>query len=761
MDLDRADLTWLRHLARALVAEPHAADDLMQDTLLAATRRPDVQPTSMRAWLAGIARRLAARRFRDRQRRERREAEATAPRSEADPADLVARAELAEQLARAASRLPEPMRTAVLLRFLEGLDVAAIARRTGKPDDTVRYRIRRGLDLLRRDLGGSENDVTNERRCRALLLPLAAPTLSAPTLPAPPTPPPPTTTAPSGLTLLTIMNAKNVTVVALAALLLTTLTWWAQSDDQPSLGNEEARLERPTTTAGEGSRTPVAAATNERTLVPAPTPQPAGPSRQLLGLVVDEQDQPVAGASLALRSTTSADGGASPAPFASATSDTAGRFELPRTPAASELLVRRNGFRRSFVLVEPAETEQPLRVVMRRGGEVFGRVVDGAGRGVPDLELIAYTEGAGIEHMSPTQSALKARKANAGPAESGYEQCRARTDESGHVRFTGLADGKVRLRSCDPAWTIEQPTTAVTNGSFVLWTAAAGFGVELTVRDADGRPLAGLTRARFHFEAVQANGLRHDLGKWVGRGDGKVTWGLTAECVSFPVADIREVVFYGEAGDGTTWTEWRSKPLFRAGETVRVRVDLPRTAAVEPSAQPTATLELQVFDENGAPWRGEVFVRWRSVADRERTDSAPASIRADGRHRLEVPAGKLELEIQQRYASGSIQPWRGEVFAEANGLATATVRLPLGATAVVTRPAGFDGTWSLHASYRTDLDDEWFGSWNYGTDQEQLVLNALQPAQWKFELRRSEDPDEDPIVRLVTLRAGERQTVSR
>ena len=61
------------------------------------------------------------------------------------------------------------MRTAVLLRFLEGLDVPAIAERTGKPDDTVRYRIRRGLDLLRRDLGGSQNDETNERRCRALL----------------------------------------------------------------------------------------------------------------------------------------------------------------------------------------------------------------------------------------------------------------------------------------------------------------------------------------------------------------------------------------------------------------------------------------------------------------------------------------------------------------------------------------------------------------------------------------------------------------
>lgn len=755
MDLDRTDLTWLRHLARALVAEPHAADDLMQDTLLAASRRPDVEPTSLRGWLAGIARRLAARRYRDSQRRERREAEATTPQPSADPADLVARAELAEQLASAASRLPEPMRTAVLLRFLEGLDVPAIAERTGKPDDTVRYRIRRGLDLLRRDLGGSQNDETNERRCRALLLPLAAPTLSATATT--------TTSAPLGLTLLTIMNTKSITVIALAALLLTTLTWWVQSDDEPAVTDEEARVEQPATTPGEESRVPAAFETSERTPAPAPAPteQPAAPSSKLLGVVVDENGEPVAGASLALRKGTISSKGATASAFASTTSTANGRFELPRVAEATELLARHNGFCRTFAVVDENDTAEPLRVVMRRGGEVVGRVIDGAGRGVPDLDLIAYTEGAGIEHMSPTQSTLKARKANAGPAESGYEQCRARTDESGHVRFTGLAEGKVRLRSLDPAWTIEQPTSVTTDGSFVLWTAASGFGVELTVRDADGKPLNGLTRGRFYFEAVQSNGQRHKLGKWVGRGDGKVTWGLTAECVSFPVSDIREVVFYGEAGDGTTWTEWRSKPLFRAGETVRVRVEMPHKQPAQLVEQPMARLELQVFDENGEPWRNEISVRWRSLANPERTDSSPASMRPDGRHRLDVPSGKLAIEVQQRYSSGSIQPWRGEVFAEANGLATAIVKLPLGATAVLTRPDGYDGTWRLHASYRTDLDDEWFGSWNYGTDQDTLVLNALQPAQWKFELRRSDDPNEDPIVRIVTLRAGERQTVSR
>src|SRR5262245_28040801 len=44
---------WLRALARELVGEDDA-DDLSQDALLAAVRRPPDEPASLRAWLSSV-----------------------------------------------------------------------------------------------------------------------------------------------------------------------------------------------------------------------------------------------------------------------------------------------------------------------------------------------------------------------------------------------------------------------------------------------------------------------------------------------------------------------------------------------------------------------------------------------------------------------------------------------------------------------------------------------------------------------------------
>src|SRR6185503_15504395 len=49
-------------------------------------------------------------------------------------------------------RLEEPLRTAVVLRYLRGLDSRAIGRLQGVPAGTVRWRLKRGLELLRVDL---------------------------------------------------------------------------------------------------------------------------------------------------------------------------------------------------------------------------------------------------------------------------------------------------------------------------------------------------------------------------------------------------------------------------------------------------------------------------------------------------------------------------------------------------------------------------------------------------------------------------------
>jgi DNA-directed RNA polymerase specialized sigma24 family protein len=67
-----ADIERLRVLARHLVADALAADDLVQDAWVAALARP-APPRDLGAWLAGAVRHLARRARRTAQRRIRRE----------------------------------------------------------------------------------------------------------------------------------------------------------------------------------------------------------------------------------------------------------------------------------------------------------------------------------------------------------------------------------------------------------------------------------------------------------------------------------------------------------------------------------------------------------------------------------------------------------------------------------------------------------------------------------------------------------------
>ena len=144
---------WLSGLARRLVKDPSLADDLAQDTLLAAIkakRQPD--PESTRGWLATILRRKVIGQKRADARRGHREQ--VAARSEALPSteELSALLESERLLRDALEGLKEPYRRAVMLRYREGLSAAEIARRDGEPSGTVRSRVRSGLEMLRAQL---------------------------------------------------------------------------------------------------------------------------------------------------------------------------------------------------------------------------------------------------------------------------------------------------------------------------------------------------------------------------------------------------------------------------------------------------------------------------------------------------------------------------------------------------------------------------------------------------------------------------------
>jgi len=155
MELEQlfAEEAWLRRLAGRLAAhDPATADDLVQETWIAALRRPPSLDRPVRPWLSRVVRNLAHMRFRGETRREAREVDA-APEATPSPEALALRLEAHRHLAGLILALEESQRQVILLCFGEGLSSAEVAARLRVPAGTVRWRLKRALDELRRKLG--------------------------------------------------------------------------------------------------------------------------------------------------------------------------------------------------------------------------------------------------------------------------------------------------------------------------------------------------------------------------------------------------------------------------------------------------------------------------------------------------------------------------------------------------------------------------------------------------------------------------------
>lgn len=149
-----SELGWLRALAAQLVCDAAAADDLVQDTLVAALRsRPQVRSAGgARAWLTAVLRSQAA--YSWRAARNRRTREERTARAEAlpDTAELSAQAESQRALSEAVHSLSEPYRSVILLRYFHALTPAQIAAQRGIPPATARSQLSRAHELLRASL---------------------------------------------------------------------------------------------------------------------------------------------------------------------------------------------------------------------------------------------------------------------------------------------------------------------------------------------------------------------------------------------------------------------------------------------------------------------------------------------------------------------------------------------------------------------------------------------------------------------------------
>ncbi|MBK9383646.1 MAG: sigma-70 family RNA polymerase sigma factor [Planctomycetes bacterium] len=298
---------WLRGLARQLVHDEPSADDVVQDTWVAALEHPPARPESARAWLARVARRFASRERRRVNARGERELHAAKPERLPSTSELVEKLALERAVVDAVLALPEPQREVVLLRYYEELPPREVAARLGLRIDVYWARLKRAHELLKQDLRARlelRPGASERVDWRMALAPLAG------------LPPALTTTvgAAAAGTLVTtglMMSTKTIAALALVALGAAGV-WWLGSGaggdagdgsgtPSPSLSaakevDEKSEFLRAQEGAPKQETLRSAAAEKGEPAASGNGASPAAVGTRVSGTLVDQQGQPVANA---------------------------------------------------------------------------------------------------------------------------------------------------------------------------------------------------------------------------------------------------------------------------------------------------------------------------------------------------------------------------------------------------------------------------------------------------------------------------------
>ena len=406
-----SETDWVRALARTLARDPASADDLAQEAYARALAAPPPAERPLRSWFARVLRNLARERRRGEGRRASRERAAARAEGVDGDAALLERLEAHRAVVEAVSRLDEPYRAAILLRWFEGLSPAQIAERTGVPIRTVHTRLSRALARLRGELDRSQG---GRGRWLLAVVPFAAE---------------PTRSAAAAIGAL-VMDAKIKVALAAAAVVGVCATFALR---EPGSGGPQApalaapepppRLEDP----GPAPR-PLEAATAAPTRLagePAPAPAApvvamAAPPRALRGRVIDVAGAPLGG--VRVRATSAADA----APLEVDTGPD-GRFALADPPARGSLEIAPPGWAtvlRPELWEGRGEVEHVL--VVAPAVDLAGVVVDAARRPI-----------AGATVAVPLPFGLRSRFPGANLDSSSSVERSASTDERGRFELAG------------------------------------------------------------------------------------------------------------------------------------------------------------------------------------------------------------------------------------------------------------------------------------------------------------------------------------
>jgi len=143
---------FLRAIALGLLRNEADAEDVVQQTLVAAMEKQPADDRNLKGWLGAVARNFALMHFRSGKRRHEREAKVARAEGGPSTVEITARLEMEKRVVDAVATLEEPFRTTLILRYYDNMSPKQIAAHLGIPDATVRTRLKRGLDKMRGDL---------------------------------------------------------------------------------------------------------------------------------------------------------------------------------------------------------------------------------------------------------------------------------------------------------------------------------------------------------------------------------------------------------------------------------------------------------------------------------------------------------------------------------------------------------------------------------------------------------------------------------
>jgi RNA polymerase sigma factor (sigma-70 family) len=359
-------------VARQLLADENDVDDVVQETCLAAMRAPDLRSDSLKSWFAVVARNFARKVLRARRRRARRDARAARQRHEDSAVDAVGRLEWHRTIVSAVLDLPEPYRSTVLARYYEGTPPGQIAQHAGIPAATVRTRLHRAHQMLRRRL---DSDKDGSRAWLTILAAYREPGLK--------TAVPWAGSVSAAVTVGAILMTKIKIGIALAALLAALLVWQLASRPLDQLldpGPRRAGHEDQTSTPPDQGPSDDIGVTVTHSVESVLTESPE-PARCTLSVTArDDQGSPLSGGLIAVMRVIGLSRLEETAPSVELDSRgcarieglTPGQYRIMATPPPSRPTL---SYEVQEVKLKPSE-DVGVEIVCREGVTLHGRVVD-------------------------------------------------------------------------------------------------------------------------------------------------------------------------------------------------------------------------------------------------------------------------------------------------------------------------------------------------------------------------------------------------